>query len=187
MGRTLADVANTAIKIDPFFTENADRDRLWVHDMLHGVLNLPPNSARSEFEVGIYQAVLLRTRNVTTRRIPLQDGAQDVHLSHIYEYVLPGIEKFVTALALARGHKIRYRLTDHEIKSSYERACILNGLIEKEFGCRLGDMAVETLQAMPAERMQALVEQSEILWWKHFAEERYEGFGQFVSTTICPA
>lgn len=187
MTRTLSDIANTAMMADPFFTANTNRDRLWFHDMLHGILNLRPDSACSEFEVSIYQAVLLRDKSVSTRHIPLADGGQDVLLNDIYQHILPGVEAFLQSLAQARGHQVRYRLNNDEIRTAYQRACILNNLIVNEFGCYLGEIEPGTLRQIPAERLTKLIEQSEDFWWIHFSPFEHAAYEGYTKPVRVPA
>lgn len=138
------------------YIPNEGNDRLWVHDMLHSVLDLSVNNGHGELVVGIYQAVLLRDNSCETGTKEHCDHSHIVTESSLKRQVILGLNGFMRMLGNKRGFTPKTSLSDEEIREHYYTALAFRQLLEAKLqennlGSRLGNVPVDTLKKMSPE------------------------------------
>ncbi len=162
---TLAETCNQFFQTHsaPDFAPPDDDPVLWLHNMLHVILNLLPTTARDEEKVGIFQAVLLNSLDVDTNRKETVHGEDCVGLWETEKKVVPALQAFTDRIAAKHNRKVKTHLTDAEIFDTYLRAQLMWALIISEFERPLGCIPISELACTPTERMIKLVEQMEFV------------------------
>lgn len=158
---TLKDEAIAFLNKEPGYSVPADDSRTWIHDILHSRLGLN-GTARNELIVGIFQAVLLRTTNVSSHHGPLKDGGTNLTLQDIKDKVIPAIRDFNQELAEKHGWDIASDISEEEIVSTFHRANVLRRLILRKYGCNFGEMPVQNITGLKTTDVSALFNASEV-------------------------
>lgn len=107
-----------------------DNERLWFHDSLHALLNLP-ETYRNEFIVGIYQAVLLDTLYVGPAKTHDSHSAEQVSVQSIQDILIPRIEAFLEDVEKRYDIQVDRRepFSNDDILKYYTRAKKLDDLL----------------------------------------------------------
>jgi hypothetical protein len=144
-------------KTNPHFTDFVTNDRLFVHDLLHAILNASFRSLVGEETTSIYQAVLLRDDRVKVTSQQHMDHGQNITLECIQEKVLPGVRDFLRHLGERHGFVPTLSLEQEEVVRHFEAAERLHHAFIRVFGRSFGDIPVKELKEIPTEIYLGLV------------------------------
>ncbi len=125
-------------KNDPIYLSNNGNDRLWVHDMLHSVLDLPSKSIRGEESMSIYHAVLLHEPNFSVRGGTHLRESADVTLERVKSEIVPAARQFINNFRIKAGREPKPGvLTEKELEDLFAHAQAVDGVVTRYYGQHL--------------------------------------------------
>ena len=155
--RTLRDSIADHFRDEALYIEPPEGGRTWAHDAIHALLGLE-GTAKTEYIVGIYQAVLMRSTKVSPTHEPLEDGEEEVSWQDIVEKIIPGVQEHNERVARNAGFRIRTKITEDEAREAYEHARAVGRLIMRKFGGPLGSFDFDRIVNIPAADLECLFE-----------------------------